>query len=686
MKKILPLIVLFVIFAGTSLYAKDGAVNKPNFLVVLSDDHSAPFVGAYGDKNATTPNLDKFASEGILFRRAYVSCPQCVPSRAGILASRSPVGIGMSRFSAAFPAGVKSYPEYLRENGYYTGLAGRTYHQEGYNGKGFPQRNESGELEYTRFGDRFDDAKSGPPLPQLAGFLDNAPKDKPFFLQLCFSDPHRPYDGQNIPIPLDPAKLILPSWFPDTPELRKDLAAYYDEINRFDRDFGLVLEELEKRGFKNNTVIIFLGDNGGAMLRGKGTLYEFGINVPFIVRWGSNIKAGTVSSALISAEDIGPTLLNIAGITPPKEFTGKTFLPILQSGKDMPQRKYVFAERGPHGDSTATTASFDLGRTIIADRYKLIYNALWQLPYSPIDFAGQPFWAEVQEAAKNPAAFARGVPESLVPYFIGQPRKEIELYDLQEDPQELNNLAGKPEYAAIEKELRKDLAEWQILEKDFIPLVFREPKQQNRNRKERNNNIIPDKEPGVKLLFDFTEEKKDITDISGKNNVVYTEGAVKYITKDGTSGRYFDGVSYIDIERSPALHCAETPWSVEAAVISDKPDGVILAYGGSGNGYSLFLQEGKAGFAVRTGSQVFIVLSNSPIDKRAVLKGVITPDKKAELYVNGQLAGTKTLPDFITNNPVEGLQIGTDDGGTVSGLQLPLFKGIIEKVEIRREL
>ncbi|MDR1492332.1 MAG: sulfatase [Planctomycetaceae bacterium] len=488
---------------------------RPNFLVVLSDDHSAPFVGAYGDPNAVTPNLDKFASEGMIFRRAYVSCPQCVPSRAGIFASRSPVGIGMSRFSAAFPANVKTFPEYLRENGYFTGLAGRTYHQEGYNGKGDPVRNEKGELEYHRFADRFDYAKSGNSLTQLAEFLDNVPQEKPFYLQLCFSDPHRPYDNQNIPNPRDPEKLVLPSWFPDTPELRKDLAGYYNEINRFDRDFGNVLAELEKRSLKENTLIIFLGDNGGATLRGKGTLYEFGIHVPFIARWSGKITPGTNSNELISAEDIGPTLLNVAGITQPKEWTGQSFLPILRNEKDVPVRKYIFSERGPHGSGLPNhSAAFDLGRTIVGQRYKLIYNAIWQIPYYPVDFAGQPFWAEVQEAAKN-----GNVPEPLVPYFTGNNRNLFELYDLQNDPHELNNLAGNPAHHEVETQLKQDLTEWMILERDFIPLPF-PPQKKNNNNKRNQNNIVPDTVPGVKLLFDFTKEQNPIADISGKNNVV----------------------------------------------------------------------------------------------------------------------------------------------------------------------
>ncbi|MDR0610662.1 MAG: sulfatase [Planctomycetaceae bacterium] len=470
----------------------------PNFLVVLSDDHSAPFVGVYGDPNAVTPNLDKFASEGILFRRAYVSCPQCVPSRAGIFASRSPVGIGMSRFSAAFPANVKTFPEYLRENGYFTGLAGRSYHMEGNGGKGDPVRNEAGKLEYHRFADRFDYAKSGNSLTQLAEFLDKVPQGKPFYLQLCFSDPHRPYTNQNVPNPRDPEKLVLPSWFPDTPELRKDLAGYYNEINRFDNDFGKVLAELDQRSLKENTLILFLGDNGGATLRGKGTLYEFGIHVPFIVRWSGKIAPGTSSNELISAEDIGPTLLNVAGITPPKEFTGQSFLPILQGINDTPVRKYIFSERGPHGSGLPNnSAAFDLGRTIVGQRYKLIYNAIWQIPYYPVDFAGQPFWKEVQEAAqnrnenrnenRNKNGNGNGrIPESLVPYFTGENRNIFELYDLQNDPYELTNLAGNPDYAEIETQLKQDLTEWMILERDFIPLPFLPPKNNNNNRRNQN--------------------------------------------------------------------------------------------------------------------------------------------------------------------------------------------------------
>ena len=301
---------------------------------------------------------------------------------------------------------------------------------------------------------------------QFTEFLDNVPKGKPFYLQLCYSEPHRPYDGRDIPAPRDPAKLILPKWMPDTPEVRADLAAYYDLINRLDEQIGKVMAELEKRSLKENTLIMFMGDNGAALLRGKGTLNETGIHVPLIVRWPGKVAPGTTSNELISGEDIAPTCLAASGIAIPKHWTGQSFLPILRGEKNPPVRQYVFSERGPHASGLpGTTPAFDLSRTIVGKRYKLIYNTLYHLPYKPVDFAGLPAWRATEEAAKNGK-----VPASLIPLYTGQPRPMFELYDLQNDPDELVNLAGKAPSAAIERELRLALSEWMILERDFLPL------------------------------------------------------------------------------------------------------------------------------------------------------------------------------------------------------------------------
>ena len=457
------------------------AEGLPNILVILSDDQSYPHVGCYGDPNAKTPNLDKFASEGMKFTRAYVTSPHCVPSRASIFTGRSPIRTNMTRFTMALPIDVITFPEYLRdEKGYYIGVTGRTHHM---NGPGGPENDLAREIraihdkhKLINFDSRMDYARGtggtrGNPfnnscIRNFAEFLDRVPKGKPFYMQLCFTEPHRPFDGLDIPDPSDPAKLVLPSWMPDTPEVREDLAGYYDLISRLDHVFGRAMDELDKRSLKENTIVMFMGDNGAALLRGKGTLYELAINVPLIVRWPGKIAPGSQSDELISGEDIGPTSLAAAGIATPSDWTGKSFLPILLGEENPPVRQYIFAQRGAHGASLpGLSTSFDLSRAIVGKRHKLIFNATFSLPYKPIDILGLPAWKSTQEEAR-----AGRVPPSLVPLYTDQPRQIIELYDLQEDPDELRNLAGRPQVADIERELRVAISEWMTFERDFLPL------------------------------------------------------------------------------------------------------------------------------------------------------------------------------------------------------------------------
>jgi N-sulfoglucosamine sulfohydrolase len=200
------------------------------------------------------------------------------------------------------------------------------------------------------------------------------------------------------------------------------------------------------------------------LLRGKGTLCEFGIHVPLIIRWPGVVKPGTTSYALISGEDLAPTFLQAAGLPAPKEMTGRSFLPLLK-GEAFESRKYVFAERGAHGNGLPeNSAAFDAGRAIVGRRYKLIYNALWQIPYTPVDFARNSFWTDLQDrntAGKLSAEMSR--------LYFSKSRPMFELYDLQADPAELNNLISDPKSAVIAADLKKELAEWMILQHDFLP-------------------------------------------------------------------------------------------------------------------------------------------------------------------------------------------------------------------------
>ena len=230
--------------------------------------------------------------------------------------------------------------------------------------------------------------------------------------------------------------------------------------------FGFMMEELEKRGLADNTIVVFVGDNGSALLRGKGTLYETGINVPLIVRWPGKIKPGSYSNVLVSGEDFAPTLLELAGYKADPKMTGHSFAHTLL-GKEGADRTWVFSARGAHAaDLPVTTKDFDLIRAIVTDRYKLIYNPVRELPYWPVDFSHEPFWLDLVE--QNRTGF---IPREWKERYFSE-RPMFELYDLKNDPQELHNLAGLKEYAEIEKKLRDTMAEKMLVDRDYVPLPF----------------------------------------------------------------------------------------------------------------------------------------------------------------------------------------------------------------------
>ena len=462
-KLFLSLFILLVLVSAERLVAQSA---KPNIVFILSDDHTASFLGTYGNPDLKTPNIDKLAKDGIQFNRAFTTAPQCVPSRAAIMTGRSQVEIGMTRFSAPLPADIKTYPEYLKESGYYTGIFGRNFHLDG---RRINKETEEVFVKYNleTFANRVDYLRIATTLPEMHNqyleFLNQVPKGKPFFLQLAFSDPHRVFDAkQHEP---DPTKIKVPAAFPDTKLLREDLAGYYGEIQRLDSSVGKVLEELTKRGLDKNTLVVFIGDNGGALIRGKGTLHRIGIHVPLIARFPGVIKPGQVCDELVSGIDIAPTFLSVAGVAVPKEMLGKNLSAAFQA-KNYQGHEYVYSARSAHGSGLPTsTDHFDLGRTVFNKKYKLIYNALWQLPYTPVDFKTQPFWLELQQFHEDGR-----LEEKWDKLLFSKTRPLFELYDIENDPEEFNNLSGKTEHKAVEEELKMKLFEWMVLNKDYLPL------------------------------------------------------------------------------------------------------------------------------------------------------------------------------------------------------------------------
>jgi arylsulfatase A-like enzyme len=464
--------VLCLLCLSWSAFAAD---TKPNILFLLSDDHSYPYLGCYGNPDTRTPNLDRFAAQGLRCDRMFVTCPQCVPSRASLMSGRSPVAVRMVRFTSPLPAEVPALPDLLRDKaGYFTGIAGRHYHLEGPHAPRNPELAAVVEKHGLRtFPNRVDylEKKGGMKDfgAKLAAFLDKAPAGKPWFFWLGFSDPHHPWDTKGPRGVPDATKLTLPPHLPDLPGVRGDLARYIAEVEHCDGDVQDVLAMLQQRGFADNTLVVFMGDNGMALPHGKGALHDPGLAVPLLVRWPGVIKPGRTTRALISGEDFAPTMLEAAGVTPPKEMSGVSYLKLLRDDPSFTPRQYIFGERGPHGGDggmkpDVLAATFDLVRCVRSDRFKLIYNCTPHGAVAPVDSQRDPGWQEMQAAHE-----AGKLAEPFVKAYFTAPRPTYELYDLDADPGELHNVAGDPKYADVELDLKRALTEKMVLDWDFLP-------------------------------------------------------------------------------------------------------------------------------------------------------------------------------------------------------------------------
>lgn len=474
-------IVRNIFFTGGLLsgcIAADAKTERPNILLVLSDDQSAFACGSYGNPDIKTPNLDKFAKQGVQFNRAYCASPQSVPARASIFTGRSPVAVNMTRFNVPLARRFRAFPEYLREAGYFTGVAGRGYHMDGSVSGKIGKVREAEEYYEAKglktFPDRLDtcmvvpDARKGTSHhkinKQFRTFMSRRDKDKPFFLQLCYSDPHTPYDAEVVH---NPDSLHLPPYYPDTKQVRSYLGAYYDEVHRMDADFGEVLDYLDQHDLAKNTIVIFMGDNGGAQFRAKGTLYEDGVKVPFMIRWPGHIKAGKEIDSMVSAVDIASTALAAAGIEIPSEMEGLNLLPAMTRNEPLPADRLVYSVRGCHGTNELpwTTAHFDQQRCVIGSRYKLVYNALPHEMYTPVDFHHFPHFLELVKMNEEGTLD----PKFSELYFSAE-RPMFELFDLEKDPMESKNLIDEPEYKEIRDSLIVALTYKMIDDEDFVNL------------------------------------------------------------------------------------------------------------------------------------------------------------------------------------------------------------------------
>lgn len=438
----------------------------PNVLFITADDLGL-VLGCYGEKRIATPHLDRLAASGVRFSTAAVVQASCSPSRSGMFTGLYPhsnghYGLANTGFSLHDNLRDKTIPALLKQAGYRTGIIGKLHVEPE---ASFPWDLRETENAPTR--------RVRGVAPRAAEFI-RASAEKPFFLMVNYSDPHAFRDeskpgGWFFPPEVDglPAKPLTPSRETlfdfqqvDTPAQRERTANYLNAVARLDTGIGLLMDTLENSGRAADTLVVFCGDHGPPFARGKTTVYESGVRVPFLLRWPGVTRAGTVSERFVSTVDILPTILDAAGLKAPHRLHGMSLRGALSGGR---WREYLAAEFHFHGSNP-----FYPRRSIRDGRHKLIHNLLAGVSKPSTGIDGDFAYPISREARYDNTPVRRAFDT-----FANPP--EFELYDLASDPIEFQNLAGNAALAEVQKKLTAALGRWRRETEDpFLDSGFTE--------------------------------------------------------------------------------------------------------------------------------------------------------------------------------------------------------------------
>ena len=434
---------ILVLALTTTTMAQEA--KRPNILICIADDMSWSHTSAGGDPVVKTPNFDRLAETGVRFEHAYASTPSCTPSRAALLTGQAFCRLeeGASLLST-LPKKFIVYPDLLEQAGYVVGHTGKGWSPGDFR-PGGRERNPA-----------------GPGFPSFKAFLEKRSTDKPFCFWLGSIDPHRPYKaGSGAASGIDPAKIDVPPIVPDTREMRNDLADYLFEVQRFDRDVGAALAELEARGLLENTVVVMTSDNGMPYPRGKCNLYDWGTRMPLVIAWPAKIPGGRVISDFVSLPDLAPTFLEAAGVPAPGDMSGRSLLPMLlsdKSGRVEPGRDRVFFGRERH-DVFRVEDGRPVGypmRGVRTERFLYIRN------FKPDRIPSGDSPDTNQDNDRGPAKtfVVQHKDDAAVRPFYDRAyakRPAEELYDLEKDPGQINNVAQQPAYGQKLAEMSREL-------------------------------------------------------------------------------------------------------------------------------------------------------------------------------------------------------------------------------------
>lgn len=450
----------------TCWFGVSASAAKNNIVLFVADDLGTD-LGCYGNTQIETPHIDRLAREGTLFRQAFATTASCSASRSVILTglhnhANAQYGHTHDYHHFSTYARIKSLPQYLAEAGYRTARVGK-YHVAPESVYEFQEVIPS---KSTR------DVVS---MVDAARELIAADSERPFFLYICTSDPHRGGgQAKNLPhqpdrfgnkpngnykgiskVEYSPGDVTVPPFLPDTPACRAELAQYYQAVSRVDQGFGYLVKSLQDAGVYDDTLIVLISDHGIAMPGAKTTVYEPGLRSPCIVRLPGAKNRGTENSAMISWVDLTPTILDFAGCLNEEEqartanFHGRSFLPIVEESEPTGWDG-VFASHTFH-----EIQMYYPMRVVRERKYKMIWNVAHPLPFPfASDLWAAPTWQAQYKLGPDAPYGVRTVSE-----YIHRP--QFELYDLENDPHEAKNLADEPEYAEVLSGLKKKLKEFQ---------------------------------------------------------------------------------------------------------------------------------------------------------------------------------------------------------------------------------
>jgi uncharacterized sulfatase len=428
---------------------------RPNIVWLILDDAS-PNLGAYGDAQAITPNMDKLAREGARFTRAFATTPVCAPSRSALVTGMYATTTGAHHMRSKLINPPETFMSLLRKAGYYVAWPGK-------GDVNFDTADPKAPIYLALPNGSFDSRDE---------WLKSAPPKQPFLFTLNIGVMHEGQIRGDAATHAkntarlkpeqrhDPAKMKVPAYWPDAPEVRNDMARYYDLMTAADYQVGDVLAWLEKNGLADNTIVCLFGEHGRGMPREKRWPYDSGIHVPLVVRWPGKVQPGTTREDLVSLIDMAPTMLTLAGASVPARMQGQVIL----GDSKAKEREFVFSTRDRMDEAE------DRIRSVRDKRYHYLRNFHPELPYaqriayneeSPTMRA----WRKLNEEGKLTGAPA---------LFFAVTKPKEELYDTEADPDEIHNLAKDPKYRQVLVKMRGALNKWIKDTKDMGAIPERE--------------------------------------------------------------------------------------------------------------------------------------------------------------------------------------------------------------------